>query len=364
VYDGEKTVPDSLLHTSNKEGGSAPRMQSASTLDIAGRTWTIVATSRREFEAGSTRRTALYLLFGGIVVSVLLFGATRSLAKARTLAEQSAVDLRKSEQSLRASEQHLRNVLDGISTYVGVMRPDGTLIEANRAMLAAASLRAEDVADKAFEEAYWWSYSEDARKQLRAAIERAREGETVRYDAPMRLAEDRFLTVELAITPLRDSTGRVHYLIPTCTDITKRLEGEKERARLHEEIIGMQAARLAELSTPLIPLSREVVLMPLIGSLDALRAQQVLNAVSLGLVSASARFAILDITGVPAVDTEVARLLIQTAQVVRMLGAELVLTGIKPAVAQTIVRMGVDLGGIVTRNDLQSGIAYAMGRHR
>jgi rsbT co-antagonist protein RsbR len=77
----------------------------------------------------------------------------------------------------------------------------------------------------------------------------------------------------------------------------------------------------------------------------------------------AARVAIIDITGVPTVDTHVANVLVQTAQVVRLLGAEVVLTGINPAVAQTIVRIGIDLGGVTTRSNLQSGISYAVHQH-
>src|SRR5205085_6139769 len=128
--------------------------------------------------------------------------------------------------------------------------------------------------------------------------------------------------------------------IPSGIDITARIDAEKERGRLDEEIIGMQSRLLSELSTPLIPLSAHIVLMPLIGSLDAHRADQVQEALANGVATRKAKVAVIDITGVPAVDTHVASVLVRTAQVVRMLGAEVVLTGLRPAVAQTIVGMG------------------------
>ncbi len=121
----------------------------------------------------------------------------------------------------------------------------------------------------------------------------------------------------------------------------------------------MQAARLEELSTPLIPLSREVVLMPLIGTLDRDRAAQVLDVLSHGVVARGARVAVLDITGVSHVDTHVAAALVQAAQVVRLLGAEVVLTGIRAGVSQSLVGLGIDLGGVATRRTLQSGIDHA-----
>jgi CheY-like chemotaxis protein/anti-anti-sigma regulatory factor len=142
----------------------------------------------------------------------------------------------------------------------------------------------------------------------------------------------------------------------------ERLRAEQERARLQEEVIRMQAAMLEELSTPLIPLSDAVVIMPLVGTIDSKRAEQILAAVTQGVVSKGARVAIIDITGVPTVDTHVASVLIRASQAVRLLGAEVVLTGIRSRVARALVELGVDLGGLVTRGSLQAGIAYAQSR--
>jgi rsbT co-antagonist protein RsbR len=97
----------------------------------------------------------------------------------------------------------------------------------------------------------------------------------------------------------------------------------------------------------------------LIGAIDSDRARQVLEALLSGIERSQARVAILDITGVPLVDTQVAKSLIVAAQAVRLLGARIVLTGIRPEVAQTLVGLGVDLGDIVTHSTLQSGISYA-----
>ena len=110
----------------------------------------------------------------------------------------------------------------------------------------------------------------------------------------------------------------------------------------------------------MIPISDDVVVMPLIGTMDSRRAQQVLETVLEGVASSHARVAILDITGVAVVDTQVANALMRAAQAVKLLGAQVILTGIRPEVAQTLVGLGVDLNGIVTQATLQSGIAFAM----
>ena len=108
------------------------------------------------------------------------------------------------------------------------------------------------------------------------------------------------------------------------------------------------------------PTSGIATTWPLIGSIDSRRAQQVLDTLLHGITERHARIAILDITGVPLVDTQVANALVAAAQAVRLLGAQVILTGIRPEVAQTLVGLGIDLAGLVTRATLQDGIAYAM----
>ncbi|WAS93562.1 STAS domain-containing protein [Nannocystis punicea] len=154
--------------------------------------------------------------------------------------------------------------------------------------------------------------------------------------------------------------GTLQEVVSFGVDITERKREENERRRLQEEIIAVQAATLAELSTPLIPISGKIVAMPLIGSIDAARAQRIIDTLLSGISEARASTAILDITGVAVVDTQVADALLRAARSVRLLGAEVILTGIRPDVAQTLVNLGTNLEGIVTRATLQSGIAFAM----
>lgn len=133
-----------------------------------------------------------------------------------------------------------------------------------------------------------------------------------------------------------------------------------EQARLQERIIKLQAAALVELSTPLIPITDQILAMPLIGAMDSQRANQVLQTLLSGVEQSSARVAIIDITGVPVIDTQVANILLHVAQAVKLLGAEVMLTGIHPEVAQTMIQLGIDLKGMMTHADLQRGIAYAL----
>lgn len=127
-----------------------------------------------------------------------------------------------------------------------------------------------------------------------------------------------------------------------------------------QDILRMQGERVRELATPLIPLMDRVVVMPLIGTLDLERARQVMETLLAGLQAHRATIAILDITGVRRVDAQTAQTLLEAAQACRLLGAKVLLTGIQPEIAQTLVQLGADLGGITTRNTLQAGIAEVL----
>jgi anti-anti-sigma regulatory factor len=135
-----------------------------------------------------------------------------------------------------------------------------------------------------------------------------------------------------------------------------------EQQQLQDQVNQAQAALLAELSTPLIPISEHIVVMPLIGAIDARRSQQVLETLLEGINENQAQVVILDITGVAVVDTHVANGLLQAARAARLLGAEVILTGIRPEVAQAVIGLGVDMRGIVTHSTLQKGIRFAMSR--
>ncbi len=158
-------------------------------------------------------------------------------------------------------------------------------------------------------------------------------------------------------------SGEAAVIASIVRDLTAQQLAEQERMALQDQVIAAQQAALRELSTPLIPLADHVVAMPLIGSVDSMRAQQIIEELLAGVAANRATTAIIDITGVPIVDTQVAGALLRAAQAVELLGSRVVITGIRPEVAQTLVGIGVNLGSIVTRATLQDGIAYAMRKN-
>lgn len=149
----------------------------------------------------------------------------------------------------------------------------------------------------------------------------------------------------------------------TQQELAERVRIERERANLQDEVIRIQSARLAEIAAPLIPITDEIMVLPLIGTMDTARAQQVIETVLDGAQHHRARVVIIDITGMKHVDTNVASMLIRAAAALRLLGTQSVLTGIRAEIAQTLISLGVDLSGVVTRSTLQSGIAFAASRH-
>jgi rsbT co-antagonist protein RsbR len=177
-----------------------------------------------------------------------------------------------------------------------------------------------------------------------------------------RRADGRSISVSLSGSVMSYTNNELQGIVCIIRDISERRQAEEVQRRnmAQEETIRAQAAALAELSTPLIPLSDKVVVMPLIGAVDSRRAQQVLETLLQGIAANGVEVAILDITGVPVVDTQVANALLQAAKSVKLLGARVMLTGIRPEVAQTLVGLGADLGGIVTHGTLQSGIAAVL----
>jgi GAF domain-containing protein len=148
------------------------------------------------------------------------------------------------------------------------------------------------------------------------------------------------------------------------SELVERARAERERAALQEEIIVAQRARLKEMSTPLIPITDQIMIMPLIGTVDRARAEQVLESALTGVQRSRARIVILDITGMTHIDTAVAAMLVATTRALRLLGAHTVLTGLRPEFARLLVAENIELGALETRGTLQSGIAYALERTR
>lgn len=127
-----------------------------------------------------------------------------------------------------------------------------------------------------------------------------------------------------------------------------------------ERTVSLQKIALQELSAPLIPVFEGISVMPLVGTIDTERAKQIMESLLNGVVKHRSEVVLIDITGVPVVDTMVAHHIIQAADAVRLVGAKCMLVGIRPEIAQTIVTLGINLNQIITKNTLKKGIESAL----
>lgn len=265
---------------------------------------------------------------------------------------------RQAEASLRESETLLQAILDNSPNIIVVTDRNGRFLLLNRGAELAAQRPAAEMLGKT-------DYDVFPPDEAAVIVERHNRvittGEMVECEETVTLPDGARSYLNSTF-PLRDEEGFIYASCAIVTDITDRKRREEESARHREEVIEAQRSALRALSTPLIPFADDVVIMPLIGSLDGVRARQALDALLEGTARHRASVAIVDITGVPEVDAEVAEALLRAAKAVRLLGGTTILTGIRPEVATTLARLGVDLSGVVTQGTLQSGVAYALAR--
>lgn len=194
------------------------------------------------------------------------------------------------------------------------------------------------------------------------AISRARQGfsprETGMFIISLKEALTEVLSSEITDTAiLYNETSKVNRIMDNLSIISFEtfIKGR-------EEVIVRQTDEIAEISTPVIRVWDGILALPIIGTLDSQRTQVVMENLLQEIVNTSSSIAILDISGVPAVDSLVAQHLLKTVSATRLMGAECIISGIRPEIAQTIVHLGIDLSGIVTKASLASALSYAFGR--
>jgi rsbT co-antagonist protein RsbR len=191
------------------------------------------------------------------------------------------------------------------------------------------------------------------------AMQGFKPSETATFILSLKQPMFELLRKELAADPLRlaDDTWRAS----TILDRLGLLTVESYQAT-REEIIVRQQHELLELSTPVVRLWDRILALPLVGTLDSARTQVVMESLLERIVETGSEVAIIDITGVPTVDTLVAQHLLKTVAATRLMGADCIISGIRPQIAQTIVHLGVDLGAVVTKATLADAFAVALKR--
>jgi PAS domain S-box-containing protein len=250
------------------------------------------------------------------------------------------------------SRELLQLLVDSIRDYAIIfLDPGGKVLTWNAAAQRLKGWTSEEIIGQHFSRFY---PPEDVQKgktemELRVAAQDGRfedEGWRVRKDGTRFWAN-------VVITALRDKEGKLRGFGKVTRDLSER--------RLAEERIKKQAQEIFEMAVvPVVQVWEGIVLVPLIGTLDSQRTEQLMERLLQRVADTGSSVALLDITGVPTIDTQTAQHVIETISAVRLMGAEVVLTGVRPAIAQALVHLGIDLSNVTTRPSLAGGLRMAL----
>jgi rsbT co-antagonist protein RsbR len=242
-------------------------------------------------------------------------------------------------------------LVDTVKDYaIILLDPSGRVVTWTDGAKQIKGYEAEEIIGQHFSK----FYPEEARQRKYPDYELEQAGKEGRFeDENWRVRKDgtRFWA-NMVLTALRDKTGKLVGFGKVTRDLT-------ERKRI-EEKIRKQAQEILDLSTPVVQVWEGIVVAPLIGTLDSDRTRQFMERLLERIVETSSPVALVDITGVPAIDTQTAQHLTEAINAVKLLGAQVVLTGVRPAIAQTLVHLGVDLPNVVTRSSLGAGLRVAL----
>jgi rsbT co-antagonist protein RsbR len=206
-----------------------------------------------------------------------------------------------------------------------------------------------------------WNQARDLLQEI--SVSRARQGFSPVDVATFVLSLKQPLFVSIR-TALSSNQDKLFDTVWSATELLDRLALVTSEAYMtaKEELISRQQEELMELSTPVVKLWEGILALPIIGTLDSARTQVVMENLLQTVVATNSKYAIIDITGVPTVDTLVAQHLLKTITAARLMGAECIISGVRPQIAQTIVHLGINLEDVITKAKLSDAFALALQR--
>jgi rsbT co-antagonist protein RsbR len=274
------------------------------------------------------------------------------LAVARDLNAQ-----KQGEEQLRESKALLQALLDNSPSITIIKDLEGRIILNNRQLEEVFKVEQGELLGKT---EHYFLPKEVADEHAAFEREIIAAGKPIEIDevVPHDDGPHDYLTIKF---PIYDEKGTAFALAIIATDITERKQTETERERLQQEVIEAQKRAILELSTPVIPIMDRIIVMPLVGSIDSLRARDITRSLLAGINQHRAKVVILDVTGVGLMDTGIVNHLNKTIQAARLKGAKTIVTGISDAVAEAIVDLGIDWGEVETLSDLRTGLVTALG---
>jgi rsbT co-antagonist protein RsbR len=258
---------------------------------------------------------------------------------------------------LQTSETLLRMLIDNMPLNFVGKDLEGRFTFVNKSFCELTGLSAADYLGKTDFDFSPANLAEKYRADDREVLER---GQVFETDEEHQAADAARSYIHTIKSPVRDADGEVNGILAIFWDVTEQVMEDKEREKIQQEIIESQKSAIKELSTPVIPIMDRIIVMPMVGSIDSIRASSITRSLLAGIGEHRAKVVILDVTGVSLMDTGIVNHLNKTIQAARLKGAQTIVTGISDAVAESIVDLGIDWSGITTLSDLQTGLLVAL----
>jgi len=250
--------------------------------------------------------------------------------------------------ALKRDTQLLREAMAGMPDPISIFDLDGNYLWWNRAVVAVTGYSDAEMESLKPTDLF---LAED-RDRIEGAIQHVVVDGTAQVEATLVTKTGERIPFEFVGALLRADDGTPFAISTVGRDVSHRKRVERQLEK--------QAREIMELSTPAIEVWEGVVAVPLIGTLDSERTERFTEGLLEAIVVKQAEVALIDVTGVPAIDTQTAHHILETIAAVRLLGARVVLTGVRPAIAQTLVHLGIDLSGVTTRSSLAAGLRVAL----
>lgn len=258
------------------------------------------------------------------------------------------------ETTQRESEERFELITSAVPVPIIISwLPDDVIVYANPAAGELIGLDSEILVDRSVKEFYREAVERD---QILTEVETSKQMDN--REIKGKRVDDRPFWATLFVRPIAFNDQPC--LLEAYHDLTEHKQAELERVKLQEEIIEAQQQAIQDLSTPVIPIFDEIIIMPLVGNVDSRRAGEIMRSLLAGIGRHKAKIVIVDITGVPIIDTGVAAYLTKAIRAAHLKGAQTIVTGISEAVAETIVDLGIDWNEITTLSDLQTGLLIAL----
>jgi len=283
---------------------------------------------------------------------------------------ENITEIKKIKDALDKQREEQQIILDSVPAWVFYKDKENRFIRVNKAFTVVMEMSKEQLEGRSCFDLY---PKESAEAYLKDDLDVIASGKPKRNIIESMLSPKGTIWVQTDKIPFCNAQGDIIGIIGFTIDITERKRAEEELNMLNkqltneiaegkrrEKIIAQQTHEILELSTPVLQIMDGVVVAPLIGTIDSERTQQFMERFLGTIVKTNSPVALVDITGVPTLDTKTAQHLIEAVTAATLLGTKVIVTGVSPAIAQTLVHLGIDLPDITTKSSLSAGLKVAL----